>query len=109
MLNHSRSEIFLLENAEFVGAKCLTISTALDCSRNYVRGECLFPLQEAITQSKNNNSQGPDKLNIRHLKHIDPLGLAFLTSMLKTALNTNIIPTYGSWLTSSPSQNPTRT
>ena len=30
-------------------------------------------VQEAIKQSKNNNSQGPDKLNIRHLKHIGPL------------------------------------
>ena len=49
-------------------------------------------VQEAIKQSKNNNSQGPDKLNIRHLKHIGPLVLAFLTSMLKTDLNTNIIP-----------------
>ena len=49
-------------------------------------------VQDAIKQTKNNNSQGPDKLNIRHLKHIYPLGLAFLTSMLKTALNTNIIP-----------------
>ena len=49
-------------------------------------------VQEAIKQSKNNNSQGPDKLSIRHLKHIGPLGLAFLTSILKTALNTNIIP-----------------
>ena len=49
-------------------------------------------VQEAIKQSKNNNSQGPDKLNIRHLKHIGPLGLAFLTSMLKTALNKNRIP-----------------
>ena len=49
-------------------------------------------VQEAIKQSKNNNSQGPDKLNIRHLKHICPLGLAFLTSMFKTALNKNIIP-----------------
>ena len=49
-------------------------------------------VQEAIKQSKNNNSQGSDKLNIRHLKHIDPLGLAFLTSMFKTALNKNIIP-----------------
>ena len=29
-------------------------------------------VQEAIKQSKNNNSQGPDKLNIRHLKHIGP-------------------------------------
>ena len=41
---------------------------------------------------KNNNSQGPDKLNIKHLKHIGPLGLAFLTSMFKTALNRNRIP-----------------
>ena len=49
-------------------------------------------VQETIKQSKNNNSHGPDKLNIRHLKHIGPHGLAFLTSMLKTALNTNIIP-----------------
>ena len=51
-----------------------------------------FPCPEAIKQSKNNNSQGPDKLNIRHLKHIGPLGLAFLTSMFKTALNKNLIP-----------------
>ena len=29
-------------------------------------------VQEAIKQSKNNNSQGPDKLNIRHLKQIYP-------------------------------------
>ena len=49
-------------------------------------------VQEAIKQSKNNNSQGPDKLNIRHLKHIGPLGLAFLTTMFKIALNKNIIP-----------------
>ena len=49
-------------------------------------------VQEAIKESKNNNSQGPDKLNIRHLKHIGPLGLAFLMSMFKTALNKNIIP-----------------
>ena len=48
-------------------------------------------VQETIKQSKNNNSQGPDKLNIRHTKHIGPLGLAFLTSMLKTVLNKNII------------------
>ena len=49
-------------------------------------------VQEAIKQSTNNNSQGPDKLNIRHLKHIGPLGLAFLTSMFKATLNKNIIP-----------------
>ena len=46
--------------------------------------------QEAIKESKNNNSQCPDKLNIRHLKHLCPLRL--LMSMLKTALNCNIIP-----------------
>ena len=28
-------------------------------------------VEDAIKQSKNNNSQGPDQLNIRHLKHID--------------------------------------
>ena len=49
-------------------------------------------VQEAIKLIKNNNSQGPDKLNIRYLKHIGPLGLAFLMSMFKTALNNNIIP-----------------
>ena len=43
-------------------------------------------VQEAIKQSKNNNSQGPDKLNIRHLKHINPPGLTFLTSMFKLLL-----------------------
>ena len=47
-------------------------------------------VQEAIKQSNiNNNSQGTDKLNIRHLKHICPLGLAFLTSMFKTTLSLN--------------------
>ena len=43
-------------------------------------------VQEAIKQSKNSNSHGPDKLNIRHLKHIGPVRLAFLTSMLKLLL-----------------------
>ena len=32
---------------------------------------------------------GADKLNIKHLKHIGPLDLAFLTSMFKTALKKN--------------------
>ena len=45
-------------------------------------------VQEAIKQSKNNNSQSPDKLNIRHLLHIGSLGLPFPT---KTALFKNII------------------
>ena len=49
-------------------------------------------VQEEIKQSKNTNSLGPDKLNIRLRIHIGSLGLAFLMSMLKTALNTNIIP-----------------
>ena len=50
-------------------------------------------LQEAIKQSKNNNSQ----LNIRHIKHIGPLGITFLTSMFKTALNKNILPHTWKW------------
>ena len=43
-------------------------------------------------ERRNEWRQGRDKLNIRHLEHIGPLGLAFLMSMLKTALSTNIIP-----------------
>ena len=43
-------------------------------------------------KTKNKNSQGPDKLNIRQLKHIGPLGVAFLTSKFKTALNKSITP-----------------
>ena len=64
-------------------------------------------VQEAIKQSKNNNSQGPAKINIGHPKHIGPLGLAFLTSMFKTALNKKL--SLKSWLTLSLSQNPTKT
>ena len=64
-------------------------------------------VQEAIKQSKNNKSQGPDKLNIRHLKHIGPLGLAFLTSMFKTALNKNLIPHTWKMANSVPIPNPT--
>ena len=44
-------------------------------------------VQEA-KQSKNKNSNGPDKQNIRHLKHKGPLRIAFLTS---NCSNTNII------------------
>ena len=66
-------------------------------------------VQEVIKQRKNNNSHGHGKLNSRHLKHIGPLGLAFLTSMFKTALNKNIIPHIYKLLTWSPSQTPTKT
>ena len=45
---------------------------------------------QLMSKRQYNNSQGPDKLNIRYLKHLGPLGLAFLTSILKTVLN-NII------------------
>ena len=49
-------------------------------------------VQEAIKNSKDTNSTGPDKINIRHLKHLGPLGLTFLTQIYTLALNTNIIP-----------------
>ena len=69
---------------------------SIDRSIHKLRGHTIslttHQIQEAIKQSKNNNSQRPDKLNIRHLKHLGPLGTAFLTSMFKTALNKNIIP-----------------
>ena len=34
----------------------------------------------------------PDKVNIRHLKHTGPLGLAYRTNMYNISLNNNIIP-----------------
>ena len=44
-----------MEDAEFVKAKCVTISTALDCSHNYVCGESLchinwFPSQVSLEE-----------------------------------------------------------
>ena len=44
ILNRSRYKIFQVENAQFVVAKCLTISTALDYAHYKVRGECLCHL-----------------------------------------------------------------
>ena len=52
--------------------------------QGYIIALTTTQVQDEIKQSKNNNAQCPDKLNIRHLKHIVPLGLTFLTSMLKT-------------------------
>ena len=41
---------------------------------------------------QNTNSTGPDGLNIRHLKHLGPKGLDYLTKILNLSLNKNIIP-----------------
>lgn len=46
----------------------------------------------AIKQSRNNNSTGPDNINIKHLKHLGPRALTYLTHIYNTALNTNNIP-----------------
>ena len=49
----------------------------------------------AISNSTNNNSNETDSINIRHLKHLGPLAIRYLTSLYKTALNTNTIPHLG--------------
>jgi hypothetical protein len=46
----------------------------------------------AIQQTKNNNSTGPDNVNIKHLKHLGPKALDYLTKTFKISLNNNIIP-----------------
>ena len=51
-----------------------------------------FQVSEAISNSSNNNSTGPDHINIRHLKHLGPLAFQYLTELLNLALNFNIIP-----------------
>ena len=49
-------------------------------------------VSEAISHSSNNNSTGPDNINIRHLKHLGPLAIRYLTDIFNLALNRNIIP-----------------
>ena len=49
-------------------------------------------MQLAILNSTNNNYTGPDGINIRHLKHLGPLAIRYLTNIYSIALNTNTIP-----------------
>ena len=48
-------------------------------------------VQLAISNNTNNNSTGPDGINIRHLKHLGPLAIRYFISMYNIALNTNAI------------------
>ena len=95
-LNNNHTQTYCELFHQTIHKHCQTHNTQHTRETHKIQGYNSTPtttqVQEAIKQSKNNNSQGTGKLNIRHLKHIDPLGLALLTSMLKTALNTNIIP-----------------
>ena len=49
-------------------------------------------VKQAINSAKNNNSTGPDNINIKHLKHLGPLAIEYLRILLMNALNSNIIP-----------------
>jgi hypothetical protein len=49
-------------------------------------------VKHAISSSKNNNSTGADGINIKHLKHLGPIALEFLTNLYSTTVNTNEIP-----------------
>ena len=49
-------------------------------------------LTKAIKESSNNNSTGPDNINIKHLKHLGPRALDYLLTLYNLVLNTNIIP-----------------
>ena len=49
-------------------------------------------VQAAMNSNKNNNSTGPDNINIKHFKHIGKLGLKYLTGIYNAALNDNKIP-----------------
>jgi hypothetical protein len=46
----------------------------------------------AIKNSKNNNSTGPDNINIKHLKHLGPIAIDYLTCIFNLSVNENIIP-----------------
>ena len=64
----------------------------------------------AIKQSKNNNSSGPDNINIKHLKHLGPIAIKYLINLYNITINTNTIPQI--WKTSKiipitkPNKNP---
>jgi endonuclease/exonuclease/phosphatase family metal-dependent hydrolase len=47
---------------------------------------------EAIKKSKNNNSIGPDNINIKHLKHLGPLAIDYLKEIYNLSVSKNIIP-----------------
>jgi hypothetical protein len=46
----------------------------------------------AIKQAKNNNSTGPQDINIKHLKHLCTAAVEYLTKIFNLAINQNIIP-----------------
>ena len=66
-------------------------------------------VQLAISNSTNNNSTGPDSINIRHLKHLTPLAIRYLRDMCSIALNTNTILHLWKRATITPIQKPKTT
>ena len=49
-------------------------------------------MRQLIKSSKNNNSTGPDNINIKHLKHLGPLAVEYLRDIYNLTVNENIIP-----------------
>jgi len=49
-------------------------------------------VSEAITHASKNNSGGLDNINIRHVKHLGPLAIQYVTNLFNLALNLNVIP-----------------
>ena len=47
---------------------------------------------QAIHDSKNNKSTGPDNINIQHLKHLGPTAITYLTNIYNNIINKNTIP-----------------
>ena len=61
----------------------------LDCAPIHITTE---DTRQAISKARNNNSTGPDNINIKHLKHLGDNALTYLTHIYNTALNANNIP-----------------
>jgi hypothetical protein len=49
-------------------------------------------VQNAIKNSKTNNSSGPDNISIHHLKHLGPTAITYLTKLYNLVLKDNTIP-----------------
>ena len=74
MTQYTRRNNFNIQFTNIVKHATYKINRSIDREKQNINGHNITltttQVQEAIKQRKNNNSQGPNKLNIRNLQHI---------------------------------------
>jgi hypothetical protein len=83
-------------NKQFINSSIHKTNRQTDRKINNLTGDpidiTIDNTMTAIQLTKNNNSTGPDNVNIKHLKHLGPKALDYMTKIFKISLNNNIIP-----------------